>query len=67
MSYERKTYDEYQLITNYGYGEEVECTYDNAREMREDFKRYLEERRLGYLPNLLYVTVKHRRIRKENM
>ena len=65
-AYVRKTKDVYELVTNYGYGEEVECTYDTQAEMRADFKRYMDEKRAGYLPSLLYVTCRVRRVRKEN-
>lgn len=66
MAYVRKTKDVYELITNYGYGEDVECTYDSIKEAREDLRVYLEERRLGYLPELRSIRIKTRRVRKEN-
>ncbi len=66
MAYVRKTKDVYELVTNYGYGEEVECTYDSIKEAREDFKRYLDEKKAGYLPELSYVMIKVHRVRKEN-
>ena len=61
MSYVRKTYDEWELITNYGYGEEVECTYDNRKEAKADLCVYRKEKAAGYLPNLLSVRLKKRR------
>jgi hypothetical protein len=67
MSYIRKTYDVYDLVTDYGYGPEAECTYNTQAEMRADFKRYVDEKKAGYLPNLLYVTCRTRRVRKENI
>jgi hypothetical protein len=42
MTYIRKTKDVYQLITNYGHGEEVEVEYDTLKEAREDKKAYIQ-------------------------
>lgn len=39
--YTRKTYDEYQIHTNYGYGWEIE----NTEETLKDAKRSLQEYR----------------------
>ena len=38
--YTRKTYDEYQIQTNYGYGWEVENTEDNWKDARRSLKEY---------------------------
>lgn len=65
MGYVRKTEDVYEIITDYGYGEEVEASYASAAEMRADYKIYLEERRNGYLPNLISIRARKRRVRKE--
>lgn len=66
MRYVRKTYDLYELMTNYGYGEEVETSSTNRGEIIADLKRYLEEKKLGFLPSLVSVRVRTRRVRKEN-
>lgn len=42
MQYERKTHDEYSLMSNYGYGWEEESGYDNLEQARKDFKSYRE-------------------------
>lgn len=42
MQYERKTHDEYSLMSNYGYGWEEEAGYDNLEQARKDFKAYRE-------------------------
>jgi hypothetical protein len=40
--YIRKTKDEYQLITNYGYGWEVELTEETYKEAKTQLKCYRE-------------------------
>ena len=67
MAYVRKTMDVYELITDYGYGKEVECTYTDKHEAYVDFFIYKQEQRAGYLPDLRYITVRTRRVRKENI
>ena len=42
MQYERKTHNEYTLMSNYGYGWEEEAGYDNLAEARKDLKAYRE-------------------------
>ena len=42
MAYVRKTYDEYEIVTNYGYGWEVECTEETMKEARQRKKEYME-------------------------
>lgn len=42
MQYERKTHDEYSLMSNYGYGWEEEAGYDNLEQARKDFEAYRE-------------------------
>ena len=42
MAYTRKTVDEYQIITNYGYGWEVENTEDNYKDAKRSLKEYRE-------------------------
>lgn len=63
MKYKRKTKDIWQLITNYGYGSEIECEYDDEEEALEDFDRYKKEQNEGFLPNLISVMLMKRRIR----
>jgi hypothetical protein len=36
----RKMKDEYQMLSNYGYGWEVECTEDTRKELRQRIKEY---------------------------
>lgn len=40
--YIRKTYDEYQIQTNYGYGWEVEFVEDNRKEANNRLQEYRE-------------------------
>lgn len=40
--YTRKTIDVYYLQTNYGYGEELECSYGTLKEAKQGKKEYLE-------------------------
>lgn len=63
MAYQRKTKDEYDLVTDYGYGKEVECTYDTYKEAYEDYKTYRAERAAGYLPTLQTIQIKKRRVK----
>lgn len=60
MSYIRKTYDRYDIETNYGYGWYAECSEDTLREARQRVKEYRENAR-----GLLGIRIKKRRIRKE--
>lgn len=39
--YERKTYDEFQILTNYGYGWEVEDREFTLQEAKKRKKEYL--------------------------
>lgn len=61
--YKRKTKDIWQLITNYGYGSEVECEYEDEKEALADFDKYRKEKNEGYLPSLISVMLMKRRIR----
>ena len=62
MGYVRKTHDVWELVTNYGYGEEVEVSYDSRKEANADLKVYKREKRLGFLPFLLSVRLRKRRV-----
>lgn len=42
MAYTRKTKDIYNIVTNYGYGWEVECTEETYKEAIQRFKEYRE-------------------------
>lgn len=42
MAYIRKTHDEYDIVTNYGYGWEVECTESTLKDARQRVKEYRE-------------------------
>ncbi len=41
-AYQRKTVDEYRIMTNYGYGWEVENTEDNYTDAKRSLKEYKE-------------------------
>lgn len=62
MAYVRKTYDEYNIVTNYGYGWEVECTEETMNEARQRKKEYLENAR-----GLIGIKIVKHRARKENV
>ena len=40
--YKRKTRDRWDIMTNYGYGWECECSSYTFAEAKEDFKAYRE-------------------------
>jgi len=40
--YNRKTYDDFQLWSDYGYGWECETTYDSMKEAKQGLKEYKE-------------------------
>ena len=40
MAYIRKTKDRWDIETNYGYGWEVECSYDTCAEAKRDIGEY---------------------------
>jgi hypothetical protein len=42
MAYTRKTQDEYHIVTNYGYGWEVENTENNYQDAKRSLKEYRE-------------------------
>lgn len=42
MAYQRKTKDVYNIVTNYGYGWEVECTEETYKEAKQRLKEYRE-------------------------
>lgn len=58
MAYERKTRDEYEIVTNYGYGWEVELTEDTAEEARERKREYLDNAK-----GLVGIYIRKRRVR----
>lgn len=60
MAYVRKTYDEYEIVTNYGYGWEVECTESSMKEARQRVREYRENAR-----GLISIRIVKRRRRKE--
>ena len=59
MAYIRKTEDEYQIVTNYGYGWEVEVTEPTRAEARKTAKEYLENAQ-----GLMGIKIVKKRIRK---
>lgn len=65
MGYIRKTRDKFELVTNYGYGEGVECSYDSREEAVADLNAYKNEKRRGFLPTLLSVHLRRKRVPKE--
>lgn len=42
MQYERKTHNEYTLMSNYGYGWEEETAWDNYKDAKQGLKEYRE-------------------------
>lgn len=42
MTYVRKTKDVYNIVTNYGYGWEVECSEETYKEAKQRLKEYRE-------------------------
>ena len=40
MAYIRKTVDQWDIETNYGYGWEVESSYDNYKDAKADLGEY---------------------------
>lgn len=61
--YKRKTKDEWQLITDYGYGEEVETSFDDKKEADECLITYRTEKMGGYLPSLRSVRLRKKRVK----
>lgn len=55
MAYERKTYDEYQLLGDWGYGWDFVLAERTYREAREQLKTYVEND-----PSARYKMVKRR-------
>jgi hypothetical protein len=55
----RKTYDEYEIVTNYGYGQEVELTESTFKEARLRVKEYQQNAQ-----DLLTIRIVKRRIKK---
>lgn len=55
--YQRKTYDEYDLLYDYGYGDglEVICTCSTFEEAKSDKKAYIENEGI-------YPAIRHRRV-----
>ena len=58
MTYERKTRDEYEIVTNYGYGWEIEVTEDTVKEARKRKREYLENAK-----GLVGIYIRKRRVR----
>ena len=42
MAYQRKTVDRWDLIANYGYGREVECSEYSLKEAKQTLREYRE-------------------------
>jgi len=42
MAYVRKTVDRWDLMTNYGYGWECECSEYSRKEIKQRYKEYAE-------------------------
>ena len=60
MAYVRKTYDEFDIVTDYGYGWEVECTESTRRDAQRTYKEYVDNAH-----GLIRIKIVHRRVRKE--
>lgn len=63
MAHQRKTKDIYELVTNYGYGEEVESWAETYGEIKSDYDAYIKEKMGGYLPELKSIRIRKRRER----
>lgn len=63
MAYQRKTKDIYELVTNYGYGEEVEMWAETYKEIKGYYNDYIREKMGGYLPELKSIRIRKRRER----
>ena len=61
MAYIRKTYDEYEILTNYGYGWEVEITEPTMKEAKQTVREYKENAR-----NLIDIRIRKHRVRKDS-
>ena len=61
MAYVRKTKDIYELVTNYGYGEEVEAWAETYDEIKGDYDAYVREKTEGYMPELKSIRIRKRR------
>jgi hypothetical protein len=59
MAYVRKTIDEYNIITNYGYGWETECTEETLKEAKQRAKEYRENTNAQ-------IKIEKKRVRIEN-
>lgn len=58
--YTRKTHDEYELIGDYGYGDEVILTEDSITEAKKRLREYLENDRF-----VIRLRIKKRRVKNE--
>lgn len=47
MAYQRKTRDRWDIMTNWGYGWECECSEYTRKEARQRLKEYTENCRCG--------------------
>ena len=59
MPYVRKTYDEWEVETNYGYGWDTEFTATSATQAKQIKRDYLENAR-----GLIGIRIKKHRIKK---
>lgn len=63
MAYTRKTKDIYEMVTNYGYGEEVEMWAETYEEIKGYYDAYIKEKTEGYMPELKSIRIRKRRER----
>lgn len=61
MAYTRKTKDIYELVTDYGYGEEVEEWAETYDEIKPSYDAYVKEKMEGYMPELKSIRIRKRR------
>lgn len=57
--YERKTEDVYEIITDYGYGEEVETTERTLSDAKNQVRAYKDNAR-----GLMSIRIRKKRVRK---
>jgi len=61
MAYVRKTKDIWELVTDYGYGEEVELWGETYEDVKGDYDAYIKEKTEGYMPELKSIRIRKRR------
>lgn len=50
----------WQLVTDYGYGEEIEEQSDDYNSLKNDYDHYVREKEQGFLPGLKSIRIKRK-------